>query len=105
MIFPLTEMGDAARCAPSTIGWSMNRATFRSRLGVLGLSVRGFAAMTEVQYRNRPALGQDGKRPSPDLPTLGAADAGNDGPDSISEAAGRGRAQAIPEIGYARRRG
>ncbi len=34
----------------STIVQAMNTATFHSRLGVLGLSLRSFAAMTGVQY-------------------------------------------------------
>jgi hypothetical protein len=34
----------------SMIAQTMNTATFQSRLGVLGLSVRRFAAMTGVQY-------------------------------------------------------
>ena len=34
----------------SMIVRAMNTATFHSRLGVLGLSVRRFAAMTGVQY-------------------------------------------------------
>src|SRR3984893_5331728 len=34
----------------STIVQAMNTTTFHSRLGVLGLSMRRFAAMTGVQY-------------------------------------------------------
>ncbi len=34
----------------SMFGRAMNTASFHSRLSVLGLSVRGFAAMTGVQY-------------------------------------------------------
>ena len=34
----------------STIGRTMNTAAFRARLGVLGLSLRRFAAMTGVHY-------------------------------------------------------
>ena len=34
----------------SMIVQAMNTATFHSRLGVLGLSMRRFAAMTGVQY-------------------------------------------------------
>ena len=35
----------------------MNTATFHSRLGVLGLSLRNFAAMTEVQFETARHLG------------------------------------------------
>ncbi len=34
----------------STIVQAMNTTTFHSRLGILGLSLRSFAAMTGVQY-------------------------------------------------------
>jgi hypothetical protein len=36
--------------ASATIGGAMNTLGFRVRLGVLGLSVRRFAAMTGVHY-------------------------------------------------------
>ena len=42
----------ASNChpVPTTIGRTMSIAAFRSRLGLLGLSVRSFAAMTGVHY-------------------------------------------------------
>jgi hypothetical protein len=49
-IFLLTD-GSMERGLPhSMIVQAMNTATFHSRLGVLGLSMRRFAAMTGVQY-------------------------------------------------------
>jgi hypothetical protein len=41
---------DSCPAARATIGRAMSIAAFRSRLGVLGLSVRSFAAMTGVHY-------------------------------------------------------
>jgi hypothetical protein len=41
---------DSRPTVPATIGRTMSIAAFRSRLGVLGLSVRSFAAMTGVRY-------------------------------------------------------
>ena len=58
-----------------TIGPAMERATFRSRLGVLALSVRGFAATTEGVSYDSAALGRDAERAPAGVPTLGAADA------------------------------
>ena len=49
-IFLLTRWVDGARRAILMIVRAMNTATFHSRLGVLGLSLRRFAAMTGVQY-------------------------------------------------------
>jgi hypothetical protein len=62
----------------------MSIAAFRFRLGVLGLSVRSFAAVD-----------------SPRSSALGAADARN-GPDSIAEAAGRRREPATSRSDDAR---
>jgi hypothetical protein len=41
---------DSRPTVPATIGRTMSIVAFRSRLGVLGLSVRRFAAMTGVHY-------------------------------------------------------
>ena len=59
----------------------MNNSGFRSRLGVLGLSVRRFAAMMGV--RDSATLGRCAERAPAGVPALGSADAGNDGPDGI----------------------
>ena len=41
---------DSRPALQATIGRTLSTAAFRSRLGVLGLSVRSFAAMTGVHY-------------------------------------------------------
>ena len=84
--------------ACTTIGRTMNTAAFRSRLGVLGLSVRSFAAMTGVHYETARHWGGSRSGNSPGVSALGAADARNDGPDCISEAARRRGETATAQI-------
>ena len=86
----------SAVCRHSMIVQAMNTATFHSRLGVLGLSVLRFAAMTGVQYETARHWGVVGA--PTEVSTMGAADAGNDGPVGISEAARKGFATATPPI-------
>ena len=85
-IFSLTRVLIGRGVRHDTIGPTMDRATSRSRLGVLTLSVRGFGATPEGVVRESAALGRDAERAPAGVPTLGAADAGSDGPDGISEA-------------------
>jgi hypothetical protein len=58
---------------------AMNTASFHSRLGILGLSIRRIAAMT--------ALGRNAAWSPTGVPALGAVDAGNYGPVGITETA------------------
>jgi hypothetical protein len=48
--FDAQKVAHSHPTVPTTIGRTMSIAAFRSRLGVLGLSVRSFAAMTGVHY-------------------------------------------------------
>jgi hypothetical protein len=48
--FDAENVADSHPTVPTTIGRTMSITAFRSRLGVLGLSVRSFAAMTGVHY-------------------------------------------------------
>ena len=75
----------------------MNTATFHTRLGVLGLSVRRFAAVTGVQYETARHWGVVRHGHPQDFPRWVPLMLEMDGPNGITETARQDSALATPE--------